>query len=160
MSVGRAAKPERGDPGRDRSRRHHDDLVPVGAQRGDLVAQLGDRRRVDHARVVGDRRGADLGDDLVIDRPQRSGWYSKLKSPIQTTSPSWAPASGEHLRHAEPFEPVVDVDERLGRGDVVERDDPLDLATDEPELAVGDPLDDGATRLGAQDDDAVAVGSA
>ena len=92
--VGRPGRqPECRDAGGHRSRRDHEHLVARLAHGDDLVAQLGDRAAVDRAVLVRQRRRADLGDDAH----QRSGWYSKLNSPIHTTSPSRAPARASIL---------------------------------------------------------------
>jgi hypothetical protein len=68
-------------------------------------------------------------------------WYSKLKLAIQTMSPSIAPAFASSLGTCRRFELVVDVVERLGRGDVVQRHHALDLTADESELVLAEPLD-------------------
>jgi hypothetical protein len=48
---------------------------------------------------------------------------------------------GEHLGHAKPFEPMVDVCERLGRGHIVESDDALDFLADQTELTFANNFD-------------------
>ena len=63
LHVGRPRRQtQRRHPGGDRPRRHHDHLVPTGAQRCHLVGELGQRPGIDGATLVGDRRGADLCD--------------------------------------------------------------------------------------------------
>ena len=99
-----------------------------------------------------------MSDDVPIlatRRTQASCWYSKLKPATQTTSPSCAPARDQDPRDAEPLHLMVDVRQRLGRGDVVEGDDALDLAADQPELVLAEALDATAVRLGPDDDDAL-----
>ena len=54
---------EGGHAGRHRPARHDHDLVAVGAQGHDLLAQLHDGAEVDDAPLVGQRRRADLGHD-------------------------------------------------------------------------------------------------
>lgn len=94
---------ERADTGSDRPGGHHDHLVTRGSGERDLVAQRLHRRVADMARVVGQRGGSDLDDGAHQRSPRRerrrgeevtmsSPWYSKLKSPIHTMSPSLTPA--------------------------------------------------------------------
>ena len=52
---------------------------------------------------------------------------------------------------------MVDVRQRLGRGHVVQRHDPLDLAADEPELVIAEALDPATVGLRPDDDDAFVV---
>lgn len=60
-----------------------------GTQLGELVADGVDDGCVDDTEAVGERGGADLGDDP---HGQTSSWYSKLNLAIQMMSPSEAPA--------------------------------------------------------------------
>jgi hypothetical protein len=53
---------------------------------------------------------------------------------------------------------VVDVRQRLGRGDVVECDHALDLAADQPELVVAHAFHAGAIGVWPDDDDALGLG--
>ena len=80
-------------------------------------------------------------------RPPR--WYSKLKLGDPDDVAVAGAGPGEQLGHAERFSWMVDVRQRLGRGDVVERDDALDLAADEAELVLAEPLDPGAVGVRA-----------
>ena len=69
MSVGRAVSPSAATPAATAPDDTTIDLVAVGAQLGDLAGQLGDRRVVDRAAVVGDRRRPDLDDDAHVRSP-------------------------------------------------------------------------------------------
>ena len=62
MSVGRAGSPSAATPAATAPDDTSTTSWPVGAQRGELIAQRVDDVGVDHAAVVGDRRRADLGD--------------------------------------------------------------------------------------------------
>ncbi len=61
--VRTAVEADRRDSGGDRTRRHDDGAVAGVAQGHDLLAQLHDRTEIDDPGGVGQRRGADLGDD-------------------------------------------------------------------------------------------------
>ena len=73
----------------DGSRRHDHASMPGVPQRSDLTAELGDRVGRNGTGVIRDRRRADLRDD---GRAHHSSSYSKLKSPMWTTSPMRTPA--------------------------------------------------------------------
>src|SRR3954451_18447536 len=59
----------------------------------------------------------------------------------------------QDLRYTEPLHLVVDVRQRLGRRDVVERDDPFQLPSDETELVLPQTLGASTFDLRPQDDD-------
>src|SRR5215216_564091 len=62
--------------------------------------------------------------------------------------------AGEQLVDAESLQAVADVGGGVGRCDVVERDDALDIAPADAELVVPLPLDRGTCRHRPQQDDA------
>ena len=115
-------------------------------------ASVGDGAVVDGAALVGDRRRPDLDDDAHV-----TSRYSKLKSPIHTTSPSAAPARASSLLTPRRSRRWLDVGRGVRRRDVVERDDPLDVAAADAELVLALALDGRARRHRAQQHDAVAL---
>ena len=54
------------DSGGDGTRRHDDDVVTAGAQRGNVGGELHERRLVDDTAFVGDRRRPDLDDERGV----------------------------------------------------------------------------------------------
>ena len=146
MSAGRCSQPERGHAGRHRARADdHDTSWPPAADVGHLLAQLGDHGLVDRAQLVGERRRADLDDDPGHGSDVRLVLEAEVADPDDVAVAGAGP--GQQPGHAEPLRAGGRCRrQRLGCGDVVEGDDPLDLAADDAELVLADPLDADALR--------------
>ena len=152
MSVGRAGRPDRSHAGRHRTGADEDHLVAERARSvDDLAAQIVDDALVDDAELVRQRRRADLRDDAH----QRSVLVLEAEARDPHDVAVTRAGAGEHLRHAEALQLEVDVRQRLGRGDVVERDHPLHLPADQSELVLAEALDASALDLRADDHDAL-----
>ena len=132
-------------------------LVAGGAQRGDLAAELGDRRVVDGAAFVGDRRRPDLDDDAH--RQVRLVLEAEVADPHDVAVRGAGP--GEQLVDAEPVEAVARC-RRAPRACVTSLS-ATTRSTSRPtrrNSCVADALDGGAGRLGPQQHDALRSGSA